>query len=243
MQSLSESNEDNSQEEYEVKKILRQRKIQKIDKKTGRVIEVTEYLVKWVGYKNPTWEPEENLEHCHDLLKEFLLSEIIKKLKEENNEKSHSKDKNKKLLKKKRNNSDNSDNDDSSEEENDNDSSTNYYSMPRCVNRNNKNKMKKLSLDEDDICEDEEDSNGIDMNEKEDNIGIKIRSIKSMIIPNEKNAGIKFNINYEKGGKTFIDIFDAKSKEIPSEYLIKYYEKFICDNNKGFLYNEEMAFE
>jgi len=51
MQSLSElSNEENSEEEYEVEKILKERTIQGKDKKTGRVIKTKEYLVKWVGY-------------------------------------------------------------------------------------------------------------------------------------------------------------------------------------------------
>ena len=280
MQSLSElSNEENSEEEYEVEKILKERTIQGKDKKTGRVIKTKEYLVKWVGYNNPTWEPEENLENCQEILKDFLLYQIMKKLQKGKNVKSHSQEKNKKVIEKKRKRSDNSDNDndDNSDEEKENETSTISNSVPRSVNLNknvNNNKKKKLSNnddkendidinikkekggykseeeDEDEIVEVEEsdkEQNEIVKNEDEkgkNNVheGFKIKRIKSMIIPKDKNEGIKFNIMYEKEGKTFIDIFDAKNEEIPSEYLIEYYEKFICDNNKGFQYNEEMVF-
>jgi hypothetical protein len=40
-----------------------------------------EYLVKWVGYKNPTWEPTENLENCQILLNEFLMRKKKNQLK------------------------------------------------------------------------------------------------------------------------------------------------------------------
>ena len=280
MQSLSElSNEENSEEEYEVEKILKERTIQGKDKKTGRVIKTKEYLVKWVGYNNPTWEPEENLENCQEILKDFLLYQIMKKLQKGKNVKSHSQEKNKKVIEKKRKRSDNSDNDndDNSDEEKENETSTISNSVPRSVNLNknvNNNKKKKLSNNDDkendiDINikkekggykseeEDEDEIGEVEVSDKEQNEivknedekgknnvheGFKIKRIKSMIIPKDKNEGIKFNIMYEKEGKTFIDIFDAKNEEIPSEYLIEYYEKFICDNNKGFQYNEEMVF-
>ena len=29
------------------------------------------YLVKWVGYKRPTWEPRANLTNCQELLATF----------------------------------------------------------------------------------------------------------------------------------------------------------------------------
>lgn len=280
MQSLSElSNEENSEEEYEVEKILKERTIQGKDKKTGRVIKTKEYLVKWVGYNNPTWEPEENLENCQEILKDFLLYQIMKKLQKGKNVKSHSQEKNKKVIERKRKRSDNSDNDgeNNSDEEKENETSTISNSVPRSVNLNknvNNNKKKKLSNNDDkendiDINikkekggykseeEDEDEIGEVEESDKEQNEivaneddkvknnaheGFKIKRIKSMIIPKDKNEGIKFNIMYEKGGKTFIDIFDAKNEEIPSEYLIEYYEKFICDNNKGFQYNEEMVF-
>ena len=280
MQSLSElSNEENSEEEYEVEKILKERTIQGKDKKTGRVIKTKEYLVKWVGYNNPTWEPEENLENCQEILKDFLLYQIMKKLQKGKNVKSHSQEKNKKVIERKRKRSDNSDNDgeNNSDEEKENETSTISNSVPRSVNLNknvNNNKKKKLSNNDDkendiDINikkekggykseeEDEDEIGEVEVSDKEQNEivknedekgknnvheGFKIKRIKSMIIPKDKNEGIKFNIMYEKEGKTFIDIFDAKNEEIPSEYLIEYYEKFICDNNKGFQYNEEMVF-
>lgn len=31
-----------------------------------------EYLLKWKGFPLPTWEPEENLQNCKDLLKDYL---------------------------------------------------------------------------------------------------------------------------------------------------------------------------
>lgn len=55
--------------DWEVEKILKERKRRK--KK--------EYLVKWVGIPNPTWEPESSLDNCEELLKEYLLNEVIKK--------------------------------------------------------------------------------------------------------------------------------------------------------------------
>ena len=87
MQSLSElSLEENSkeEEEWEVEKILKERSKRVKDKKTGRYVATKEYLVKWLGFDKPTWEPEENLENCQDILKDFLLSQIMKKLKAEN---------------------------------------------------------------------------------------------------------------------------------------------------------------
>ena len=78
MESLSEPSVD---EEWEVESILKERTKKTKDKKTGRIKPVKEYLVKWLGYKDPTWEPEENLENCQELLKDFLLSQIMKKLK------------------------------------------------------------------------------------------------------------------------------------------------------------------
>jgi hypothetical protein len=58
-----ESEKDNQEnsEEYEVEKILKK----KIRKK--KVF----YLVKWVGYDTPTWEPKSNLKGCKDLIQEF----------------------------------------------------------------------------------------------------------------------------------------------------------------------------
>jgi len=48
------------EQEFEVEQILQQRK------RKGR----NQYLVKWSGYDEPTWESEDKLEHL-DALKEF----------------------------------------------------------------------------------------------------------------------------------------------------------------------------
>merc|ERR1711874_671942 len=52
------------QEDWQVEKILDER-----EKKKGKI----EYLVQWLGWgpKYNTWEPEENLEGCNDLLDKF----------------------------------------------------------------------------------------------------------------------------------------------------------------------------
>ncbi len=55
-------------EEYDVERILATRR-----KKQGRGFR-TEYLVKWVGYSRPTWEPANALKDCV-ALDEFLKSE------------------------------------------------------------------------------------------------------------------------------------------------------------------------
>jgi hypothetical protein len=71
--------------EYIVEEILEKR----INNNNGKV----EYFVKWEGYKisESTWEPEENLKHSLDLIKEFLLKEeaINKKLESNNNNNNH----------------------------------------------------------------------------------------------------------------------------------------------------------
>lgn len=51
---------------YEVEEILDRRS----KKRTKNLKKQYEYLVKWVGYEDPTWEPEENLS-CAALLFEF----------------------------------------------------------------------------------------------------------------------------------------------------------------------------
>ena len=75
--------EEDENKEWEVERIIKERSKRRKNKKTGKMEHIKEYLVKWVGYKSPTWEPEENLEHSQELLKEFLLRQIMKKLKKE----------------------------------------------------------------------------------------------------------------------------------------------------------------
>lgn len=57
---------------YEVERILGEKKLT-----TGKIV----YLLKWVGYsrKEVTWEPEEHLENCEQLLKIFKRSQGIKR--------------------------------------------------------------------------------------------------------------------------------------------------------------------
>ena len=50
--------------EFEVEKIIKELQIYKQNKVNKNIEQIREYLVKLVGYKNPTWEPIENLENC-----------------------------------------------------------------------------------------------------------------------------------------------------------------------------------
>jgi len=58
-----EDNKVEEEEEYKVEKILDHRKKNKEN----------QYLVKWVGYEEPTWEREPNLEHLQ-ALKEYQVA-------------------------------------------------------------------------------------------------------------------------------------------------------------------------
>ena len=77
LSSTSDMKEDYNNKEWEVEQIIQERKKHIKNKKTGKTSDVTEYLVKWVGYKTPTWEPEENLENCKELLGKYLLSKEL----------------------------------------------------------------------------------------------------------------------------------------------------------------------
>ena len=76
-----EESSDNPNQEWEVEKILKDRTKRRKNKETGKIEPIKEYLIKWVGFKTPTWEPEENLENSQELLKDFLLKQILKKCK------------------------------------------------------------------------------------------------------------------------------------------------------------------
>lgn len=220
MEVLSESS---SQEEWEVESILKERsKKTSKDKKTGRIIYVKEYLVKWKGYDEPTWEPEDNLEHCQEVLKDFLLSQIMKKLKSANNA-DKTKDgtaaveppvnkKNKKLSNKKRQSPDTPSN--ITDDEQEKSTSTVSNSLSCSYNKKNK-KKKKEEIDVEEVKE-------IDMNydieiekkekpKSKDNISKEkfVENIKDnyIVINDDKNAeennrdisGIKvLRINYMK---------------------------------------------
>ena len=54
--------DDDDPTSYEVEEILDSRT------RYGR----TQYLVRWTGYNDPTWEPAENLDNCADLLEQFI---------------------------------------------------------------------------------------------------------------------------------------------------------------------------
>ena len=80
--------------EYEVEAIVDDRKIRDhYDRKEKKWIYIKQYLIKWVGYKRRSWEPEENLDNCGKLLNEYI------KKKNKSLTKDKSDDDNKKLKK------------------------------------------------------------------------------------------------------------------------------------------------
>ena len=72
MEKLSTEEICNEDQEYEVEKILNEKIKRQKNPKTGKMEYIKEYLVKWIGYDDPTWEPEQNLDNCKELLNEFL---------------------------------------------------------------------------------------------------------------------------------------------------------------------------
>lgn len=78
--------------EYEVESILDYRNVPIVDPRTNNYKIIKEYLIKWLGYEEQTWEPESNLEHCQTLLKKFK-----KKMKSENAKKGRMAKKAKKI--------------------------------------------------------------------------------------------------------------------------------------------------
>ena len=77
--------------------------------------------------------------------------------------------------------------------------------------------------------------------EKDDNL--KVIGIYSMKVPNEYEKGIIVNIKFKKNNKIYIEEFNTQSEEIPSDYLVKYYEMFICEFFKGQIYSQELCFD
>lgn len=63
-----------SKGEYEVEAIVNDRKKKYYDKKSKTYKFMKEYLIKWVGYKKKTWEPEENLENCREMLLQYKIN-------------------------------------------------------------------------------------------------------------------------------------------------------------------------
>jgi hypothetical protein len=63
---------DDNESEYEVEKIIKHRLRKKKSKKNDPYYnDKFEYLIKWVGYSKPSWEPESCLDNCQDLLNEY----------------------------------------------------------------------------------------------------------------------------------------------------------------------------
>ena len=60
-----------SSNEYEVEAIQNDRKKRVYDRSKRKYFFITEYFIKWAGYKRGTWEPEENLVNCGLLLKNY----------------------------------------------------------------------------------------------------------------------------------------------------------------------------
>ena len=66
----SESSQSNGSE-FEVEAIENDRITEYKDPKTRRTKNIREYLIKWVGYRRRSWEPEENLENCLQMLEQY----------------------------------------------------------------------------------------------------------------------------------------------------------------------------
>lgn len=102
---INQETEDMNQE-YEVEKIIDMRITPKLNIITQKLEFIKEYLIKWVGYEQLTWEPLENLENCKELLKEFYkekkrLLKKKEKIKKEKKAKKKKKDKKDKMKKNK----------------------------------------------------------------------------------------------------------------------------------------------
>ena len=75
------SDEDYSEKEttkeFDVEDIVNERKIRKYVKRSKKYITKREYLVKWLGYRKKTWEPEENLKNCKEILDKYFKRKKI----------------------------------------------------------------------------------------------------------------------------------------------------------------------
>ena len=76
--------------EYDVEDIMDDRMVKIHEDNSRKYKLVKEYLVKWVGYKRRTWEPEENLKNCPLILERYLKSkkESEEKIIDDNNSKN-----------------------------------------------------------------------------------------------------------------------------------------------------------
>jgi hypothetical protein len=374
-----EESSDNPNKEWEVEKILKDRTKRRKNRTTGKMEPIKEYLIKWVGFKTPTWEPEENLENSQELLKDFLLNQIIKKCKKVKTKKKAINTINTSKIYKYEispNVTEYRINSNGVKEEEDQSTFTNSLNNQELSNKNVKTNKKnvssilsledeenaiydieidgdekkegndikkeqesikvntgleskylkivkneeitvnnnekrndniaKIALDDDshnkknntinninkivpekeDLIDSEKKSYSIYLEEdkdecenldkiikdksetesskrflakkrkkdvfincdkiaKKDN-SIKVLEIYSMKVPgdNDKEGkGIKLNIKFRKNNKIYIEEFYTKSGEIPSDYLAKYFEMFICDSFKGEKYSKGMSFD
>ncbi|KAL9052138.1 MAG: hypothetical protein Q9162_005599 [Coniocarpon cinnabarinum] len=63
----AEEEEDDDEEEYAVEKIIRHKYV-------GKTKPKLQYEVKWIGWEETTWEPQENLDNCPDELQEYYTA-------------------------------------------------------------------------------------------------------------------------------------------------------------------------
>ena len=76
MKNISTEEIYNEDQEWEVEKIMKERIKRRKNPKTGKMECIKEYLVKWIGFDDPSWEPEQNLDNCKELLSEFLIKRL-----------------------------------------------------------------------------------------------------------------------------------------------------------------------